>query len=61
MPHCHVRERVFKEGGVAWAAAVATCAKVLMHMVGLVGVMALHSCVARRLRWHLHLDDSAAK
>ncbi len=27
-------------------------------MVGLVGGMALRSCDACRLRWHLHLDDS---
>ena len=31
-----------------------------MHVVGLGGVMALHSCDAHCLRWRLHLDDSAA-
>jgi hypothetical protein len=51
---------VFEEGGATWAAAVATCAQVLMHVVGLVGVMALHSCVACPLQWCLRLDDSAA-
>ncbi len=38
-----MRERVFAEGGAAYAAAVATCAQVLMHVVGLVGGMALRS------------------
>ncbi len=31
-----------------------------MRVVGLVGVMALCSRVACRLRWRLHLDDLAA-
>jgi hypothetical protein len=59
-PKCCMRECVFKKGGATWAAAVATCACVLMRVVGLVGVMALRSCVARCLQWHLRLDDSAA-
>ncbi len=44
---------------MTWAAAVATCAKVLMHVVGLVGETALCSRDAHRLHWHSHLDDSA--
>jgi hypothetical protein len=55
-----MRERVFDEGGATRAIAVATCAQVLMHVVGLIVVMALRSCEARCLRWHLCLDDSAA-
>jgi hypothetical protein len=55
-----MRERVFDEGGATQAAAVATCAQVLIRVVGLVGVMALRSCDACCLRWHLRLDDSAA-
>ncbi len=31
-----------------------------MHVVGLVGVTALRSCVARHLQWHSRLDDLAA-
>jgi hypothetical protein len=53
-------ECVFEEGGATWAAAVATCAQVLMRVVGLIGVMALCSCDSCCLRWHLHLDASAA-
>ncbi len=52
-------ERVFKEGGATWAAAVATCAQVLMRVVGLVGGMALRSRDACCLRWCLCLDNSA--
>jgi hypothetical protein len=55
-----MHEHVFKEGCVTWAAAVATCAQVLMHVVGLVGVMALRSRDARCLCWRSHLYDSAA-
>ncbi len=55
-----MRERVFKVGGATQAAAVATCAQVLMHVVGLVGVTTLRSCDAHCLHWHLRLDDSAA-
>jgi hypothetical protein len=55
-----MRKRVFKEGGVTWAAAVATCARVLMHVVGLVGVTALRSHDACCLCWQSRLDDSAA-
>jgi hypothetical protein len=54
-----MRERVFNEGGATWAAAVATCAQVLMRVVGLVGGTALRSCDARCLHWRLHLDNSA--
>ncbi len=54
-----MRERMFAEGCVACAAAVATCAQVLMCMNGLVGGMALRSCDAHCLHWRLHLDDSA--
>jgi hypothetical protein len=54
-PDCSIRERVFKKGGATQAAAVATCTQVLMHVVGLVGVTALRSCVACCLRWRLHL------
>jgi hypothetical protein len=60
MPGCCMRERVFEEGGVTRAAAVATCAQVLMRVVGLGGVTALHSCDACCLCWRLHLDNSAA-
>jgi hypothetical protein len=59
MPECRIRECVFAEGGAACAAAVATCARVLMHVVGLVGGTALRSYDACCLRWHLRLDDSA--
>jgi hypothetical protein len=52
-------ERVFEEGGATRAAAVATCARVLMRVVGLVGRMALRSCDAHCLHWRLQLDDSA--
>jgi hypothetical protein len=55
-----MREHVFEEGGATWAAVVATCAQVLMCVVGLGGVTALCSCVACCLRWPLHLDNSAA-
>ncbi len=41
------------------AAAVATCAGVLMRVVGLVGGTVLRSRDARYLCWCLHLDDSA--
>jgi hypothetical protein len=54
-----MREHVFEEGGATWAAVVATCALVLMRVVGLVGGMALHSRNAHCLRWRLRLDDSA--
>jgi hypothetical protein len=50
---------VFEEGGATWAAAVATCAQVLMCVIGLVGGAALCSCNACCLSWHSHLDDSA--
>jgi hypothetical protein len=55
-----MHECVFKEGGATWAAAVSTCAQVVMHVVGLVGVTALRSCDACCLRQCLRLDDSAA-
>jgi hypothetical protein len=55
-----MHERVFKERGATWAAAVATCACILMRVVGLVGVIALRSCDACCLRWQSHLDNSAA-
>jgi hypothetical protein len=55
-----MRERVFKEGGVTRAAAVSTCAQVLMRVVRLIVVTALRSHEAHCLRWCLHLDDSAA-
>jgi hypothetical protein len=48
-----------KEGGAAHAAAVATCARVLMRVVGLVGGMALRSCDACRLHWRSRLDNFA--
>ena len=54
-----MHERVFKEGGAACADAVATCAQVLMRVVGLVGGTALRSCDARCLRWCSCLDESA--
>ncbi len=54
-----MHEGMFKEGGAARAAAVATCAQVLMCVVGLVGKTVLHSHDAHRLHWRLHLDDSA--
>ncbi len=60
-PDCCVCECMFEEGGATWAAAVATCAQVFMCVVGLVGVTALRSHVAWRLRWHSYLDNSAAK
>jgi hypothetical protein len=54
-----MREHVFEEDGATQAAAVATCARVLMHVVGLVGGTALRSRDAHRLHWCLHLDASA--
>jgi hypothetical protein len=54
-----MQERVFKDGGATWAAAVATCAQVLMHVVGLVGGTTLRSRDAHCLHWRLHLVDSA--
>jgi hypothetical protein len=59
MPECRMHERVFKEGGAARAAAVATCAQVLMRVVGLVGRTVLCSCDAHWLHWRSHLDNSA--
>jgi hypothetical protein len=59
MPDCCMRKRVFEEGDVTRAAAVATCAQVLMHVVGLVGGTALRSCDACHLCWQLCLDASA--
>ncbi len=59
MPECRMRKRVFKEGGATRAAAVATCAQVLMRVVGLVGGMALRSCYACCLHWRSRLDNSA--
>jgi hypothetical protein len=55
-----MREHVFKEGGATWAAAVATCAQVLMRVVWLIVVTALRSCEAHHLCWHSRLDDYAA-
>jgi hypothetical protein len=52
-------ERVFEEGGATLAAAVATCAQVLMHVVRLVGGTALRSCDACCLHWRSCVDDSA--
>jgi hypothetical protein len=60
MPDSCMRERVFKEGGATWADAVATCAQILMHVVGLIVVTALCSREVRCLCWCLRLDDSAA-
>jgi hypothetical protein len=60
MPDCCMRKHVFEERGATWAAAVATCAQVLMRVVGLIVVMVLHCRKARCLCWHSHLDDSAA-
>jgi hypothetical protein len=57
-PECRMHERVFAEGGADRAAVVATCAQVLMHVVGLVGGRALRSCDACCLHWRLRLDDS---
>ncbi len=54
-----MHEGVIAEGGAAHAAAVATCARVLMQVVGLVGGRALRSRDACCLHWHLHLDNSA--
>jgi hypothetical protein len=51
---------VFEERGATWAAAVATCAQVLMRVVGLVGGTALRSHDACRLCWCLCLDNSTA-
>jgi hypothetical protein len=59
MPECCMHECVFAEGGAACAAAVATCAQVLMRVVGLVGGTALRSCDAHCLNWRSRLDDSA--
>jgi hypothetical protein len=60
MPNCHLREHVFEKGSATQAAAVATCAQVLMHVVGLIVVTALCSREVHCLRWHLRLDNSAA-
>ncbi len=54
-----MRERLFAEGGAAHAAAVATCAQVLMRVVGLVGGTVLCSRDACCLRWRSRLADSA--
>jgi hypothetical protein len=54
-----MRERVFKEGGATQAAAVVTCARVLMLVVGLVGRTALRSRDACCLRCRLCLDNFA--
>ncbi len=59
-PDSCMHERVFEEGGATRAAAVATCAQVLMRVFGLGGVMALRSHDACRLCWCFRLDDSAA-
>ncbi len=59
MPNCCVREHVFEEGGATWAAAVATCAQVLMRVVGLIVLMALRSREAHCLRWRSCLENSA--
>jgi hypothetical protein len=59
-PNCYTCKRVFKEGGATQAPAVATCAQVLMHLVGLDGVTALRSCMAHRLRWCSCLNNSVA-
>jgi hypothetical protein len=56
---CCMREHVFEEGGAACAAAVATCAQVLMRVVGLVGGTTLRSCDACHLQWRSRLDNSA--
>jgi hypothetical protein len=55
-----MREHVFEEGGATQAAVVATCAQVLMCVVGLVKRMALRSCDACCLCWCSCLDNSAA-
>ncbi len=55
-----MHESLFEEGGETWAAVVATCAGVLMRVVGLIVVTASRSHEAHCLRWHLHLDNSAA-
>jgi hypothetical protein len=54
-----MRERVFAEGGAAHVAAVDTCARVTMCVVGLVRGMVLRSCDACRFHWRSRLDDSA--
>jgi hypothetical protein len=59
MPECCMRERVFAERGAACAAAVATCARVLMRVVGLVGGTALRSHDACCLHWRSRLDNPA--
>jgi hypothetical protein len=60
MPECHIAEHVFKERGATRAAAVATCAQVLMHVVELVGGTALRNCDDCCLHWGSCLDVSAA-
>ncbi len=54
-----MHECVFKEGGVTRAAAVATCAQVLIRVVWLVGGTALRSRDACCLHWRSRLDNSA--
>jgi hypothetical protein len=58
-PEICMRERMFSEGGAACAAAVATCARVLMRVVEMVGGTSLHGRDACCLHWRLRLDNSA--
>jgi hypothetical protein len=59
MTECCMRECVFEEGGATQAAAVATCAQVLVCVARLVGGTALRSRDACRFCWRLRLDDFA--
>ncbi len=54
---CCTRDLVLMEGGATWAAAVATWALVRAQGDVLVGVVALHSCAARRFLMHSCLAE----
>ncbi len=62
MPECCMQERVFEEGGATQAAAVATCAQVLMRVVGLAewlcAVVMLVACIGVRVCLTVHMMRS---
>ncbi len=57
----HDLERVLNKGGASWAAAVATCAMVLMQGVVLFGVVGLCSRMALHFRRYSCLAESVDK
>ncbi len=60
MPNCCVH-KLFEEGGVTWAAAIATWAWVCMRGVGLVEIPALQSHAACHFWMRSRLDELAGK